>query len=823
MARFAELILPRPLPQTFTYAIPQAFARQVMPGCRVLVQFGARGLYTGIVASVHDNPPVGFEAKEIILPLDEKPVLRHPQLKFWQWICDYYLCNPGDVMKAALPAALKVESEAWVEAVADAPEEAFVSISEKEALLYSFVRHDEKIKISDIEKKSGIPNCRAHISRLLDCGLLSIAERIVDKYVSKKVSYVLLNSDRGNPESLHSIFRLIGRAAKQEKMLIAFLDLSGWMRPGAEPAPVERAVLLEKSGCSPAVLKAMADKGIFTIETRDVNRFSPASVNQATDIPTLSGPQSAALRNIRRSMNERQVTLLRGVTGSGKTEIYSHLINDALNHGDQVLFLVPEISLTTQLTTRLRRIFGAKLLVYHSKFSDNERVDIWRRLLASHEPMVVLGVRSSIFLPFARLGLIVVDEEHEASYKQYDPAPRYNARDAAIMLAHMHGAKVLLGSATPAIETYYKAKSGKYGLVELLTRFADVTLPEVNVVDMRQQRRQKRNNGIFSDIMISGLGEEIGRKKQAIIFQNRRGYSPMLICHECGWTPKCVNCDVSLVYHKHINELRCHYCGYSITKPAVCPACGSNAITTYGYGTERVAADITELLPGAKVTRMDLDTTRNKDSYEEIIGRFAERKTDILVGTQMVSKGLDFRNVTFVGVVNADTILNFPDFRSDERAFNMLEQVAGRAGRHDSAGKVVLQTVDPENPIIAHVVAHDYEGYYTHEIAERKEFAYPPFTKIINIYLRGRNERNVIDMAVEYTKRMQHVFGRRVLGPEKPFVGRISNYHIRSLMLKVEAGASMAKVKALLRRIFEQMAAYPQMKSILLHYDVDPV
>ncbi|MBP3298513.1 MAG: primosomal protein N' [Muribaculaceae bacterium] len=822
MCRFAEIILPLPIPSTFTYSVPRQMRDAIKVGTRVLVQFGSRGCNTGIVARLHDNPPAEFQPKDIIMPLDSTPILRNPQLRFWEWIAEYYLCNPGDVMKAALPAALKVESETYVSANPDTIPEDFSVLTENQATLYAFISHAGKIRISDIEKKCEIPNVRAHISRLLEAGLLSVAERIVDKYISRKLNLVRLCCRRGDTAALHACFDAIGKARRQEQLLVAYLDLSGWMHPTEQLRPVERATLLEKSGCSSATLKTLVEKGILAIEQVEVNRFSGVGQTAVVSLPTLTEPQQTALREVRRSMSSNRVTLLRGVTGSGKTEIYSHLISDTLDHGDQALYLVPEISLTTQLTTRLRRIFGDRLLVYHSRFSDNERVDIWRRLLQTREPLLILGVRSSVFLPFARLGLVIVDEEHESSYKQYDPAPRYNARDAAIMLASMHGAKALLGSATPSVETYYKALNGKYGLVELSVRYSGVNLPDVQVVDMRQQRKQKRNRGIFSDTVLQAVESRVKQGKQSIIFQNRRGYAPMLVCHECGWTPKCVNCDVSLVYHKHINELRCHYCGHSVSRPEVCPACGSNALSVFGFGTERIASDIAELIPDAKVTRMDLDTTRNKDSYEEIISKFAGKKTDILVGTQMVSKGLDFQNVTLVAIVNAETILNFPDFRSDERAYNMLEQVAGRAGRHDP-GQVIIQTVDPDNPIIAKVVNHDYKAYYDHEIQERSQYAYPPFTKIINIYLRAKNEQTLIDMAVKYTKALQATFGRRVLGPEKPYIGRISNYHIRSLMLKIEAGASMSKVKAILRNIYVRLCADPKMKSILLHYDVDPV
>ena len=604
-------------------------------------------------------------------------------------------------------------------------------------------------------------------------------------------------------------------------MLIAYLDLSAWMQ-SATPKEVLKSDLLERSGASPAVLKGLVDKGVLEIYKKEINRFT-VDVSESAELPKLSNAQLAAYNSILDKWKENKVTLLRGVTGSGKTEIYSHLINDVLNLGQQVLYLVPEISLTTQLTSRLQKIFGKRLLIYHSKFSDNERVDVWKKLLSTHEPLIVLGVRSSVFLPFAKLGLVIVDEEHESSYKQYDPAPRYNARDTAIVLASMHGAATLLGSATPAVETYYKAKNGRFGLVELLERFDGIRMPEVKVVDMRDQRKRKECRGLYSNPLLVASRKALGEGKQVIMFQNRRGYAPMVECKECAWVPKCKNCDVSLVFHRNIRELRCHYCGYSMTLPNLCPVCGQDSVETYGYGTERIADDLNEIFNEYRVARMDLDTTRNKDANEDIIEDFSSHKTDILVGTQMVTKGLDFERVRVVGVLNADSILNYPDFRSNERAFNMIEQVAGRAGRKNEVGEVYVQTTDPNNQIIEKVKTHDYEGYYVEQIDERQRFAYPPFTKIVNIYLKHKDERMVNSLAVNYVLELRKIFGNRVLGPEKPIVGRVANYYIQSIMLKMEANASMRKVKDLLRTVYERVSIDKNMRSAILYYDVDPV
>lgn len=820
---YADVILPLPLYASFTYEVPPGMAASLRPGCRVLVQFGRSKIYTGIVEHIHALKPANYEVKPIIEMLDSEPVLRNPQLKFWEWISQYYLCSPGDVMKAALPSALKIESETWVEINPDSEDDEIENLSEQQAEIIAYVDHQKRVRISKIEQDLKISNARTRINQLLEKRLIRISERLINKYVTQKVTFVTLCCERGDEQAIQEYFKLTSRSEKQEKLLLAYLDASAFLNTAQPLKPVIKKELLERTGITPAIYNALVKKNIFRSYTQAINRFMAPENSSEITLPQLSEAQETALRSLHRSMGEKGVTLLRGVTGSGKTEIYAHLINEALSHGDQVLFLVPEISLTTQLTTRLQRIFGNRLLVYHSKFSDSERVDIWRRLLSGNEPMVVLGVRSSVFLPFSRLGLIVVDEEHESSYKQYDPAPRYNARDAAIVLASMHGAKILLGSATPSIETYYKALNGKYGLVELTERFGKVSLPKVEVVDMGEQRKKKSNRGVFSSTLLKGIEQGARDHTQSILFQNRRGYAPIVICSQCGWVPKCENCDVSLVYHKRIGELRCHYCGYSLTLPKVCPACGENTLTTFGYGTERIAEDLHNLYPSLRISRMDLDTTRNKDGYEDIIGEFSRHETDVLVGTQMVSKGLDFEKVKFVGILNADTMLNFPDFRSDERAYNMMEQVAGRAGRHGQPGTVVIQTTKPDNEIISRVIAHDYTGYYKHEIEQRREFAYPPFTRVINIYLKHKDEKQLIEGTVKFTIEMQRVFGRRVLGPEAPFVSRVSNLHIRTLMLKVEAGASMPKVKELLRQIQVSLAPLPAMKQMQIHYDVDPV
>jgi len=735
----------------------------------------------------------------------------------------YYLCSPGEVMKAALPAALKVESESWLKPAPDPDPADIEALNPPQTTLLAHITQAKKVRISELEKSLNIPSLRLHLNHLIEQGLVVVAENIVDKYISQKATYVSLTLKHGDTDALDSLLDSLKHSRAQERLLIAYLELSLWHVPAQAPKPVERKQLLGHSGVSTAILATMLKKGIFRQQTVRINRFSAKGCNTpATTLPQLTEAQSQALDGIHAAMDTHLVTLLRGVTGSGKTEIYSHLMHETLSRRRHVLMLVPEISLTTQLTDRLRRIFGDRLLVYHSKFSDSERVDIWRRLLKSDSPLIVLGVRSSVFLPFPDLGLIVVDEEHEASYKQYDPAPRYNARDTAIMLATMHSAKVLLGSATPAIDTYYKATTGKYGLVELLTRYSDATLPDVQVVDMRDRRTRKQVSGPFATDMVVATRAAMQAGKQAIIFQNRRGYAPVVICSQCGWTPKCPHCDISLVYHRRAGMLQCHYCGYNTPLPALCPACGTNALSTFGYGTERLAEAMHTLIPDAPIARMDLDTTRAKDAYQDIIENFSKGNTRILIGTQMVSKGLDFKNVTLVGIVNADTLINFPDFRSNERAFCTLEQVSGRAGRHSDPGTVLIQTTNPEHPVIRAVQRHDYTGFYASELRQRQNFTYPPYSKIINIYLRHKDENTLQTLTQSYAATLRQYFGSRLLGPDTPAVSRIAGLHIRVLMLKIEPAASMPKVKNLLRRIYAASAPLPGMKTLRIHYDVDP-
>lgn len=786
-----------------------------------MVSFGRKKYYTAIVAFLHDNEPKEYETKEIVSLLDERPILRRPQLQFWEWIAEYYLCSVGDVYKAALPSGLKLESETYVVLNPDFEEDSDNRLRERELLLLATLRNKDKMSVQELEKESGLKNILPVLRSLLEKDAVFVSEHLRENYRPRTEAYVRICCTPGDEEALHRAFDAVRSAKKQETLLIAYLDLSQFMRKG-QLREVSRKELLERADVTPAVLAALVKKGLFEVYKKEISRFAPTTV-QVQELPVLTDAQMQAFNEIHKTFASHQVSLLHGVTSSGKTEIYIRLIDGVLRSGRQVLYLVPEIALTTQLTTRLQRVFGDRLSIYHSKFSDNERVEIWNNLLNDRSPRVVLGVRSSIFLPFSDLGLVIVDEEHESSYKQYDPAPRYHARNAAIVLASLHGAKTLLGSATPAIESYYNAQQGKYGYVRLTTRYEGLELPEIVTADLKELRRKRRMTGNFSPELLKLATPALERGEQVILFQNRRGFAPMVECKSCAWVPKCRHCDVSLTYHKRYNQMVCHYCGAVYEVPRICPACNEPSIEVRGFGTERIEEDVEHIYPDYKVARMDLDTTRSRNAYEQIIDEFAQRKSRILIGTQMVTKGLDFDHVSVVGILSADTMMNYPDFRAHERAFQMMAQVAGRAGRKHHKGTVVLQTSDPSHPLIQQVIRHDYEAMYRTQIAERQQFCYPPFFRLIYIYLKHRDEGLLNDLSVRYASLLRNVFGSRVLGPDNPPVARVQSLYIRKIVLKVEVTASMSKVKELLRRVYENMLADERFKSLVLYYDVDPM
>lgn len=822
MSKFVEVILPKPLYGTFTYAVPELLESRVVHGARVLVQFGRKRFYTGIVYSLHNNKPEGYEVKAVIDVLDEKPVLKHPQMKLWEWIADYYLCSLGDVYNAAVPSGLKIESETFVSANPDFEVTAEDSLKERELIVLDYIASRSKVKIDEITKATGFKNVEATVMRLLEYDAIFVSESVVQNYRPKVETYVTFACDGDNEDEVRRYFDLVHSAKKQEKLLLAFIDTSRWLNT-ANRKEVSKKELLSRVDATPAVLDAMVKKGIFRIYKKEINRFK-LSFTADVKLPELTDAQKHAYWEILDSFKTKNITLLHGVTSSGKTEIYINLISEMLKQRKQVLYLVPEIALTTQLTQRLHKVFGERLLIYHSKFTDNERVDIWKRLLKDDEPCIVIGARSSVFLPYSNLGLVIVDEEHETSFKQQDPAPRYNARNVAMVLAMFHGAKTLLGSGTPSIESYHNAKAGKFGLVELLERYEGIEMPDVEVIDMKLERKKREVKGVFSHKLIAACKDCMEDGKQVILFQNRRGYAPRLECKECAWIPKCENCDVSLTYHKYTNSLTCHYCGHTIQVPQICPSCQQPTLNIVGYGTERIEDEVEEVFPDRTILRMDLDTTRNKNSYDRLIDDFSKGKAQVLVGTQMVTKGLDFGGVSIVGVLNADSMINFPDFRANERAFNMLEQVAGRAGRKGGRGRVLIQTTDPKHPILNYVKNHDYKGFYAEEIEQRKQFKYPPFTKLIKIYIKHRDDAVVNDLSVRYSNMLREVFSYRVLGPEPPMISRIQQFHIRQIVLKMENEASMPKVKNILRRIYENIInADSRMKSAIVCYDVDPM
>lgn len=820
---YAEVLLPLPLTGFFTYKVPDMMAEAIRPGCRVVVPFGRTKFYTGIVAGLTPRRPEGFETKEISQLLDSEPIVRHPQMKFWEWIADYYLCSAGEVFRAAVPAGLKLESETVVEVNPDFEEDPGDRLSERDLLVMNAVRHvPKKATLAAVARETGFRNTSAIVARLVERDALMVSENLVERYKTRKIEMVEMAIERGDSAALHAAFDSVKGAPKQEKALLTLIELSGFMRQGSDLCEVTRADLLDRSGVTSPIIIALENKGIVRRRKKEVSRFAP--VSKATmPMPELTDSQREARDAIIKSWGEKDITLLHGVTSSGKTEVYISLIDRMLRSGRQVLYLVPEIALTTQLTTRLQRVFGPKVIIYHSRFSDSERVELWRRLLTTHEPIVVLGARSALFMPFASLGLIIVDEEHESSFKQQDPAPRYNARDAAMVLAGMHGAKTLLGSATPAVDTYYKALTGRFGLVSLTERYGGSELPRVEIVDMAKARKKREVSGAFSLQLRRLINDAASADRQTILFLNRRGFAPMARCKMCGYVPKCENCDVSLTYHHGIDRLVCHYCGTPYDLPRVCPACREPGLEIIGYGTERIEEEIAASFPDIPVARLDRDTTRNKDDYERIIDEFSAGKDKMLVGTQMVTKGLDFGRVSVVGVINADATINQPDFRSAERAFNMLEQVAGRAGRRGDDGVVAIQTYTPSHPLFGFLVSHDYVGFYNHEIEERRLYNYPPFTRIINIYLKHREQGRLHVLAGAYGRRLRELFGNRVFGPEEPHVARIKQMHIMRIMIKIETEASMKKVKHILRETYLEMDAARALNGAQVYYDVDPM
>ena len=811
---FIEVILPLSLPKTFTYLVSEAEFNYIQNGMRVAVPFGKSKIYTGLVLNKHLNPPTLYEAKEIHQILDEKPLVNEFQLQHWQWISSYYMCTLGEVFRGAMPTAFLLESETIITYKNDVSYD-ISQLSDDEYLIFEALQQQNSLRVQDVMSILNKKNIFPIIQKLLHKGLLSLNEEMQEEYKPKLIRYIRLHSNYSATESLMELIEVM-KANKQKEVLLHYFQLNA-----QEKKPIAVKQLIEKASSSTAIIKALIDKNIFEeyyIQEDRVN-FDKNKTNTKLQ---LSNPQEQAFVEIKESFKVKEVSLLKGVTSSGKTEIYTKLIEEFINNGKQVLYLLPEIALTTQLVFRLTQYFGNKVAVFHSKYSNNERVEVWQQVLEqSDKAQIVIGARSALFLPFSNLGLIIVDEEHEQTFKQQDPAPRYHARDAAIVLAQYFKAKVLLGSATPSIETFYNAQSGKFGLIELNERYGKATLPVVELVDLKDSYFRKKMNGHFSLTLIDAISEALQLGEQIILFQNRRGFSPVLECLTCGHVPQCTSCDVSLTYHKFKNQLRCHYCGYSIAKPTNCHACSSLDISTKGFGTEQIELELAALYPTKNIKRMDQDTTRGKNSFEKLIDSFKNREIDILVGTQMLAKGLDFNNVSLVGIMNADTMLYQPDFRAFERSFQMMTQVAGRAGRADKIGKVIIQTYNPNHNIIQQVTHNDYLTMYKEQLYDRKIYNYPPFFRLIKLTLKHRDYEKLKEGAMWLYQVLQQNLQNPVLGPEEPAINRIRNEYIRTILIKIPQNQSLVNTKKTIQKILNSFEVISQYRAIKIATNID--
>ena len=812
MQFFVEVILPLSLAKTFTYSVSETEYHYIKKGMRVAVPFGKSKIYTALVIELHQNAPTLYDTKEIHQILDEKPLVTQIQIHHWQWIASYYMCAIGDVFRGAIPSALLLESETVISQKQDIHVDES-QLSDDEYLIYQALQQQSSLKVQDIisilNKKSVFPI----LQKLIDKNILVLQEEMLETYKPKLVRYVRLNKEFDSNSGLEQLLQTLKSATKQKEVILSYFQLSA-----TEKKPITVKKLAETSHTTSTIIKALIDKNIFEEYYLQEDRVNFKGESNEGKLK-LSSPQENAFNSIKESLSNKEVCLLHGVTASGKTEIYIKLIEEYLAHGKQVLYLLPEIALTTQLVGRLRAHFGNKVAVFHSKYSNNERVEVWNQVLnKSEKAQIVIGARSALFLPFQDLGFVIVDEEHEQTYKQVDPAPRYHARDAAIVLAGLQKAKVLLGSATPSIESYSNAKSGKFGLVFLVERYGNVTMPEIELVDLKDKYFRKKMSGHFSEVLIEEITKSLSLGEQVILFQNRRGYSPLLECLTCGHVPQCQQCDVSLTYHKHKNQLRCHYCGYSIAKPTNCHACSSVNLTTKGFGTEQIQQELVELFPSHKIGRMDQDTTRGKFGFEKIIDSFKNSEIDILVGTQMLGKGLDFDNVTLVGIMNADNLLYHPDFRAYERSFQMMAQVSGRSGRSEKQGKVIIQTYTPLHNTIQQVTRNDYESMYKEQVLEREIYNYPPFYKLIKLTLKHRDYEKLKEGSMWLYQVMQQSLPMPVLGPEEPAISRIRNEYIRTIMVKIPAATSIVTTKSTLQKIlnsFETVAAYRSIRVIV--------
>ena len=820
---FADIILPVPIPRMFTYRIPSALKPEIQIGLRVIVQFGKKKVLTGIIGKVHNKPPQAYDAKPILDILDAEPSVNPLQIRFWVWMAEYYFCHIGEVMFAALPSGLRLSSESKIQVNPNFdPETSKYPLDIREEKILEALENQAELSYEDCEKILGIKTIHPIIKSLVAKEAILIFEKVQDKYSPKVETRIRLVPEIAKDKNaLQAVFEAVQGKPKQESILLKFLrDIPVFQRPELNEKGLDKASLLEE-GDSESSLKTLIKNGVFESFKQIVNRIEEVEAERKAF--ALSSSQQAAFDEIKEHFESKQTVLLHGVTGSGKTEIYIQLIQEVIDSGSQVLLLLPEIALTTQIVGRLKQVFGSRMGVYHSKYSDNERVEVWNGVLSGRFPFVV-GVRSSIFLPFDSLGLVIIDEEHEPSYKQFDPAPRFHARDAAIMLAYFHQAKTLLGSATPSFESYSNASQGKYGYVSLDHRFGDATLPEFHLANLSADRKKNLLKLDSTRLLREKIQQALDQQQQVLIFQNRRGYSPYIQCEDCGWTGQCVQCDVSLTYHQFAEELRCHYCGYKEKIPQACPACGSSQLSLEGMGTERIEESLSLLFPEARMGRMDLDTTRNKHGYQRILDEFAAGQIDILVGTQMITKGLDFGNVSVVGIWDGDRILNFPDFRSGERAFQQITQVAGRAGRREVKGQVIIQSRKPENEVFDNIIRGDYLEYFRQEMMDRKKYYYPPYVKLIKITTRHTDFKTAEKAAHALHHQMAKIpIKKIVLGPEKGIIARIKNqYQLESLIKLEKSGATQSVFKENLTRIIEELQAVPDFRSVRWVVDVDP-
>lgn len=812
---FVEVVLPLSLAKTFTYRISEAEFHFIKKGMRVAVPFGKSKIYTALVIDIHQNKPSLYDAKEIHEILDEKPIATETQIKHWLWVATYYMCGIGDVYRGAFPSGLLLESETIIsyktDTVVDQNE-----LSDEEFLVYEALQQQSSLKVQEIILILNKKNIFPILQKMITKDIIVLEEEMKESYKPKLVRYVKLHAKYESDNGLGELLEVLKSANKQKEIVLAYFQLMA-----SEKKPITVKKLVEVSNSASATVKALIDKEIFEEYLLQQDRVSFSG--QATEKQLLlSEPQEAAFTAIRNSFAEKEVCLLHGVTSSGKTEIYIKLIEEYLVTGKQVLYLLPEIALTTQLVSRLRLHFGDKVAVFHSKYSNNERVEVWKQTLEnSPKAQIVIGARSALFLPFNDLGLLIVDEEHEQTFKQTDPAPRYHARDAAIVLANFHNAKVLLGSATPSIETYFNTQTDKYGLVTLAERYNNVRMPEIVLVDLKDKHFRKRMTGHFSDLLIEEIAEALSLGEQVILFQNRRGYSPIIECMTCGHVPHCQQCDVSLTFHKHKNQLRCHYCGYSIAKPSHCHSCSSIDLTTKGFGTEQIEQELIALFPKAKTGRMDQDTTRGKFGFEKIIDSFKNREIDILVGTQMLAKGLDFDNVSLVGIMNADNMLHHPDFRAFERSFQMMTQVAGRAGRSEKQGKVVIQTYNPNHNTIQQVTSHNYIGMYKEQLYDRMIYKYPPYFRIIKLTLKHREFDKLKEGSMWLYQVLSQNLGIPVLGPEEPAISRIRNEYIRTILIKIPQNMPLGATKKTIQKMMNSFEAVAQYRAIKVVVNVD--